>query len=71
MAVSCLVGNFLWTCFPGLLSWYILSEFLLVLKAGIIGNVGEMEDWRRRFLCSIGDGVREERETTTDVLIQS
>lgn len=36
-----LIGNFLWTCFSGLLSPYVPMECLLILEAGIVGFVWE------------------------------
>lgn len=41
MAMCWLIENFLWPCLPGLLSWCVPMESLLILEAGIMGFVWE------------------------------
>lgn len=64
-----------WYDFRALFSWTVNLVFSKWMPAGVWSCHTRMswgkEDWKRRSLWSVKDGVREERETATSVLQQN
>ena len=59
--VCCLIGNFPWTDFPGLFSWNVPRESLLVLEAEIMSWVGGERLGAQVFVTTGGWGQRGQR----------
>jgi hypothetical protein len=56
VAVCCLAGDFLWTCFSGLLSWCVPMVCLFALEARIMGGEGERKSGGEALCDPLGMG---------------